>query len=172
MVLMGVHTGIRLSDCSNLSWARIDIEHELLRYTAGKTGTLMQVPLHSDLVQYLETVPTSDDPNAPLFPSLAGKATGGGNGLSAAFGKLQTRAGIDCQFGSPKTGCGRQMKQLSFHSLRHTAASRLANSGVSIDTRKNILGHTSDFIHEKYTHSDLSRETAAISRQPSLLSSP
>jgi integrase len=172
MVLFAVHTGIRLSDSASLTWARIDVEQSLLRYTAKKTGTKIQVPLHNDLLQYLETIPAGDEPNAPLFPSLAGRATGGGNGLSAAFGRLLISAEIDSPLGAEKTGRGRQLKALSFHSLRHSAASRLGNSGVSIDTSKNILGHTSDAVHEKYRHTDLTREREAISRQTSLLCSP
>ena len=43
-------------------------------------------------------------------------------------------------------------KGYTIHSWRHTAATRLAEAGVGVETRKRILGHTADATAERYDH--------------------
>ena len=43
----------------------------------------------------------------------------------------------------------------SFHSLRHSFNSFLANSGVSQDTRKKYTGHSTNSANNRYTHEDV-----------------
>jgi integrase len=83
--------------------------------------------MHLDLVTYFESLPVSDDPNAPLFPSLYRKTSGSHGGLSNGFSRLMKLAGIRTPLGPEKRGKGRQFKALGFHSLRHSFISRLAN---------------------------------------------
>jgi len=49
----------------------------------------------------------------------------------------------------------------SIHSWRHTAATRLAESGVDIETRKRILGHTEDVTARRYDHDEHLEEVRA-----------
>ena len=49
----------------------------------------------------------------------------------------------------------------TFHSWRHTAATRLAASGVGVETRKRILGHTRDDTAERYDHDEHIEEMRA-----------
>lgn len=50
------------------------------------------------------------------------------------------------------------------HALRHTAASRLIALGVDIYTVKNILGHSSIKVTERYAHMNLSELRGAIDK--------
>jgi integrase len=77
-------------------------------------------------------------------------------------------AGIRAPLGPEKNGKGRQFKALGFHSLRHSFISKLANSEVPEDVRKQIVGHSSDDIHRRYVHLDLSFHARAIANLPSL----
>jgi len=47
--------------------------------------------------------------------------------------------------------------------------SRLANLEVLPDVRKQLAGHSSDEIHRRYVHLDLSLQAKAIERLPSVL---
>jgi integrase len=61
-------------------------------------------------------------------------------------------------------GKGRQFQTLGFHSLRHSFVSRLANAEVSADVRKQIVGHSSDEIHQRYVHLELALQKSALSK--------
>jgi integrase len=82
------------------------------------------------------------------------------------------RADIRVPLGSEKRGKGRRFKALGFHSLRHSFISRLANAEVPADVRKQLVGHSSDDIHRRYVHLDLSLQTKAIAGLSSLLPAP
>ena len=175
MILLGYHTGIRLSDAANLTWANVDLLKRILVFRARKTAGRAKggkkdsvVYMHPDVVTYFESLPASDDPNAPIFPSLYRKSPGSHGGLSNAFGRLMHLAGIRAPLGPEKQGKGRQFKALGFHSLRHSFISTLANSEVPADVRKQIVGHSSEDIHRRYVHLDLLLQEKAIANLPSL----
>jgi integrase len=177
MILIGAHTGMRLHDAANLTWQNIDLVGRMLtfrdektssRKTRGKRDTV--IFLHDDLVAYLESLPTNDNPQAPLFPSLFGKPSGSHSGLSNSFNRLMAKAAIRAPLSKEKNGKGRRFRALGFHSLRHTFISKLANAEISPDVRKEITGHSSDEIHRRYVHLELDAQRRAIAKIPTLLS--
>ena len=56
--------------------------------------------------------------------------------------------------------------KLSFHSLRHTYVSQLANAGIAPDVRQLLSGHTDDKSHAVYTHTKLDTLRKAIETLP------
>jgi integrase len=176
MVLFGVHCGLRLGDAAGLSWANVDLAARTLTFEAQKTSRRKQakdkistVCLHGDVVAYLEALPAGDDPSQALFPTLRERGVNGGRGLSQEFIALMGKAGIRSPMGVQKSGLGRQFSKLSFHSLRHSFISRLANVEVSSDVRKELSGHSNDAVHDRYVHLDLSLQRSAIAKLPSVL---
>ena len=176
MILLGYHTGIRLHDAANLAWDNLDLQDNVLRFEAEKTSRRAKrrdretiIYIHLDLIKYFSELPAGDDPHQALFPSLSGLKSGSHGGLSNRFGALMRNAGIDAEPGDTKSGKGRQFMALSFHSLRHTFISNLANAGVSQDVRKQMSGHSSDEIHRRYTHLDVSTQKQAIEQLQSVL---
>jgi len=63
---------------------------------------------------------------------------------------------------------GRAFNKLSFHSLRHTYVSQLANAGIAPDVRKLLAGHSDDRSHAVYTHTQLDTLRAAVGKLPSI----
>jgi integrase len=55
-----------------------------------------------------------------------------------------------------------EIKGLRFHDLRHTFASRLVGKGVDIVRVKELLGHSSVRITERYTHSSQEEKRKAV----------
>ena len=58
----------------------------------------------------------------------------------------------------PKTGAVR----VTWHTLRHTFASRLLERGVDIMTVKELLGRSTVTVTMRYTHTNLSSKVAAV----------
>jgi integrase len=177
MILCAWNTGIRLSDAANLTWANIDLQVEILTFREGKTAARKRgkakdtvVCLHRDLSAWLLSLPAGDRPDAPLFPTLLGKPSGSHGGLSNAFSRLMDKARIrqPATGASERTGKGRTFRALGFHSFRHAFISRLANADVPADVRKSLAGHSSDEVHRRYVHLDVSTQRRAIDGLPSL----
>ena len=170
MILLGYHAGLRLQDASNLKWENIDQSEWTLKFEEMKTArrkrkedSSTRIVLHHDLIDWLKKQKAGIG-KAPLFPRLHGRAPGSAQGLSNEFGSLMRKADIKPSPGKAARGKGRTFQKFSFHSLRHSMVSNLANAGVEADIRKQISGHSSDSIHRRYVHMDLSRQKTAVDK--------
>jgi hypothetical protein len=54
------------------------------------------------------------------------------------------------------------MKDLCFHSLRHTFASNLAMKGIDLSSIQELLGHKSIGMAKRYSHATPERKKKAI----------
>jgi integrase len=167
MVLLGYYTGARLSDCANMRWENVDLLSVVFDFVPQKTqrkNKRVVVPIHPNLLTHLEKCAATDRPEIYLCPALTNKPTCGKNGLSTQFSRIMAKTGID-----PQTGPGfgvRRFSRLSFHSLRHSFNSGLANAGVSQEIRRKLTGHSSDAVNTGYTHLDLENLKAAVDALP------
>jgi integrase len=108
-------------------------------------------------------------PSAFLFRSLAGKSGGGKSGLSMAFKRIMEQAEVDAGVARLSSGAkGRSFSLRSFHSLRHSFISALANSGVSSELRRRLSRHATEEMHAVYTHHELETIRQAVSAIPRL----
>jgi integrase len=162
LILLGFYTGARLMDLSRLSWDAIDLAGGLITLTQGKTGTKVTIPIHPALAQHLLLV--AGDSTGPLCPALSRLPTTGRDGLSAQFIGLMGAADIDPEVVQTSKNA---FSTKSFHALRHSFTSLLANSGVSADLRMKLTGHRSLDVHQRYTHHELEILRAAIGALPS-----
>jgi integrase len=174
MILCGLATGLRLGDIARLEWGQIDLRAGVLKLTAQKTGGTQTIPLHTNFQAWLKNQ-TRGIGKAPVFPDLHGKKSGGCSGLSATFKKLMETAGVlgtivrrgvgdRSNIEGNKARTGRQTSSLTFHSLRHTATSQMANAGIEADQRKAITGHSDDRVHDRYTHYEMDTLKEAVKK--------
>jgi integrase len=164
-ILLGYYTGARLGDVANMCWNAIDLDKSVIRFTPSKTKKPVTVPLHDDLRRELLKRPGIG--KAFVFPSLAGKGTGGRHGLSGRFAAIMEKAGVEGTKTRHAYG-GRALSNLSFHSLRHSFNSAMANAGVSQEIRQKLTGHVSAEVNAHYTHHELEPLRAAISAIPKI----
>lgn len=168
VILLGYYTSLRLRDITELEWSAVHGETLKIRPSKTKrTGKTVTIPLHACFMRWLQKQ-TRGIAKAKLFPSLAGKPTGGQWALSGLFAKLMEKAEVKGQILRKGGGKGRQTSSLSFHSLRHTMISELANAGVSAELRKKLAGHSDDKSHAAYTHHELETMRAAVQKLPEL----
>lgn len=169
VILAGYFTGLRLRDITELTWDSIDLEARLLRTKTKKTGTHVTIPLHPDLSAWLSSR-TRGIAKAPVFPDLAGQAGTGRNGLSMQFRNIMNTAGVKGNVlrKRAKGGHGRTQMSLTFHSLRHSFVSAMANAGVAPELRQKLAGHSDYKSHSIYTHHELENLRAAVAKVPGL----
>jgi integrase len=169
LILTAFYIGARLGDCANLRWRNVDLVSEIktIRFVTGKTGKEIVAVIHPVLEEYLLSLPTAESDDALLFPSLAERVT---SSLSREF-KLLMEAARIAQHVIRKRGedgSGRSVNALSFHSLRHSFSSLLANAGIAEETRMALTGHTTREMQQHYTHRELAILRDAVAVLPRL----
>ncbi len=163
-IIIGATTGLRLGDVARLTWGCLSADGKTLTVETRKTGKTVILPVHPDLTAWLKKQPRGIG-NAYMLPSLADQTTGGKHGLSLQFRRLMDAAGITAKV-IHRQGAGRTTSSKSFHSLRHTFVSGLANADVPADVRQRLAGHADDKTHQRYTHHELETLRAAIAKLP------
>jgi integrase len=170
LILAGYFTGGRLTDLARLTWSNIDLSERTILFVQKKTGAEVKVPIHPDLYDHLSLLPGVDGrPDKPVFPALFKKPGAGKSGLSMAFKRIMERAGIADGVARQKIGeKGRNVSALSFHSLRHSFTSAMANANVPAEIRQKLTGHADSKSHVTYTHHELATVRRAIDSVPRL----
>ena len=169
-ILCGYYTGLRLRDVTELRSESVDPDLSKLELIPRKTrrnkkNRKIVLPIHPQFAEWLRKQ-TRGIGKAPVFPTLAGRTGGGKSGLSMAFKRIMERAGIRGRILRERNGAGRAQSSLSFHSLRHTFNSALANADVAQEIRQKLTGHASAAMNEVYTHRKLEPLSKAIGKIP------
>ncbi len=139
LILLGGHTGLRLGDILGLTHKNVHKGNLVVR--SAKTGETVTIPITPPVHRWI------GEKTGPLFPLLSSKTI---QTVSGTFTRIMDRAGVEREVETPGGDVGRR----SFHSLRHSFASWLANADVHSDVRKKLTGHKADGIHARYTHHD------------------
>lgn len=178
-IRVGYFTGMRLGDIANLTWGKVDLANRVIEYVPQKTSRRVRaggkpkkltVPIHPELDAALSKLAGADgSPSAFLFPSLAGRTSGGKSGLSSTFLKFMGKAGVDAGVRREKSGkSGRTVRARTFHALRHTNVSALGNAGASLEHRKLIVGHAKETMTERYSHIEAETLRPSVEKIPGL----
>jgi integrase len=162
LLLIAYYTGARLSECCRVTWEDIDLTEGVIRFPITKTGKAHLLPLHTELAKHLERI--AGDALGPVMPKLAGVRVSGRRGLSQHFLNLMREAGLDAQ--EVDNGRNRVQHKRTFHALRHSFTSALANAGVSPELRMKLTGHKSAAVHQGYTHTELQTLKNALAKLP------
>lgn len=162
MILIAYYTGARLSECSRVRKEDIDFERGVIAFPKTKQGKVHTTVLHPDLARVLRSAP-----DGYVCPILSQTPANSNVGLSNTFSRLMQEAGIDP--GLVKGSGKRRVSKRSFHSLRHTYNSILANQGVSSEVRMLLLGHTTATVNRGYTHHEHKVLAEALERLPGVV---
>lgn len=168
LILAGLYTGARLVDLARLKWSNVDLAEKTISFWQRKTRRAVKIPIHTELLDHLIAIPSHDSDDEPVFPTLYDKPGAGKSGLSMAFKRLMEKSGVAAGQGRvrKKGGVGRSTSNLSFHSLRHSFNSILANAGVAQEIRQKLTGHANSDMNTLYTHHELATIRAAIEQMP------
>lgn len=170
-ILAGFTTGMRLGDVVTLRWESVDFDNGVIHFRQRKTQSSEDeetvIGLHVDLEAYLKELTVSERKGF-IFPSLGRRRSAGSHGLSNEFARIMERANIQSPTIRERKGSGRTVRALSFHSLRHSAASHVFTGKVVEESVKRVTGHGRGQAHKTYLHVDLEAVKAAASMIPRL----
>lgn len=164
MVLLGLCTGQRLQDCAKARAEQFGMagQYRVWNLTQGKTKTTVAIPLVEPLASHISKL-LATKTTGYLAPKLSVLPSGSTNGLAYQFSRLLDDAKIErIKEAKQKGSKGQSRASKTFHSLRHTTNSLMANAGISQDIRRKILGHTNDATNTAYTHMDISTNAAGL----------
>ena len=169
-ILVGYTTGMRLQDVANLRWSSLDVKNGVLSFVQKKGDKRTVIGLHPDLEDWITRQTVQDDPEAYVFPSLANRSGAGRNGLSKAFERIMSKAGVVGRVLRERTpeGKGRMIQSLSFHSFRHGAATAVFKNAALKDIARRVTAHTSRGVVDRYIHEDIEAIREATNLIPRL----
>jgi integrase/recombinase XerD len=131
-------TGLRLGEVLQLKVTDVDSGRMVLRVEQGKWKKDRNVMLGPSLLESLRTYWKRYRPRHWLFPGKDPARPVHPTMIQRAFILAKHEARI--------------RKQVSFHSLRHSFATQLLDSGVNVRTIQALLGHRSLGTTQRYTH--------------------
>src|SRR5262249_19677971 len=127
VVDLAAHTGLRLSDLLCLSWS--DVGENAITFATGKSRGRHEaiIPLYDDLRAVLARIPK----RATIV-------------LTSSKRRPWTADGFGSSFNSAKPAAGIAEKDLHFHDLRGTAATKFYIAGLPIRVIAEILAWSED----------------------------
>ena len=147
LVIVALHTGMRREKHAHLEWEHVDFHTRTLLVTRSKSGEGRRVPMNRVVVRRSRLCAKHGRSFAAwCSPRREGE-------FLHNFGRAWAKAVKDAE-----------ITDLRFHDLRHTAASRLVMAGVDLYTVKEILGHTTLVMTQRYAHLSPEHQRQAVER--------
>lgn len=153
IALLSLHTGLRAGEIFNLRGNDLDFKNDLIRVTDPKN----KITRHAYMTGAVKDMLKNREPDKPeglVFPARNGKKI---ENVSKSFRQVIK----DLKFNEDVTD---RRQRVTFHTLRHTFASWLALQGESLITIKEMLGHKSTAMTERYSHLIPDHKKAAAAR--------
>jgi site-specific recombinase XerD len=157
MILLAVQTGLRVSELAGLTCADVELGAGAHVHCVGKGRKERRTPLLPLTVGVLRTwlAERGGSPLDSLFPTTTGKPLS----RDAIEHRITHHASSAAQI-SPSM----RAKHITAHTLRHTAAMRLLQSGVDLTVIALWLGHEQVSTTNIYLHADMSQKERALAR--------
>ncbi|MDQ8192358.1 tyrosine-type recombinase/integrase [Roseibacillus persicicus] len=166
-IILAAHTGLRRENIIRLKWTEVALSERklhvrLVKQRYGKKPKVGSIPLTAAAFNAVSSQVGNNE--TYVFDELSKLK---GSDPNNRFNKIMAKAKVPKR----KTLQGGIEVKRSFHSLRHTFTSLLANRDIAPEIRQELTGHTSSEIHQIYT--DLGDEVLrdAIGKLPSLSNS-
>jgi integrase len=146
LVRFALNTGLRIGELFDLRWSNVDLEKDVLNVFAAKTQKTRTVPINTEARKVLECWALGKKNEFVFYNPETGKP----------FVDLQAGFALACKKA--------EIEGVTWHTLRHTFASRLVSRGVDIVTVQQLLGHSTVTVTMRYTHTNLDSKRAAVAR--------
>lgn len=153
VVNIALATGARRGEILNLTWSTVDFVRGLVIIEDSKNGERRTIPLFGKCLDLLRGWwKKSGQPKKGFIFAGSGQ---GPFDIRKSWAKAIKKAGLS---------------DFRFHDLRHTCASYLAMSGVSIGVIAEILGHKTLQMTKRYSHLDQEHKKSVLEELENKLS--
>jgi integrase len=146
LIRFALNTVLRVGEIFSLRWSNADLQRGILAVFASETQTIREIPINAETRKVLEAWKLSKKNEGVFYNPQTGKP----------FVDLKTGFALACE----KSG----ISGVTWHTLRHTFASRLVKSGVDIVTVKELLGHSSISVTMRCAHTNIESKRAAVAK--------
>jgi len=153
MALLSLYTGLRAGEVFNLKGHDLDFENGIIRISDPKNNTMRYAYMTDAVKDMLQR-------RSPAIPGdLIFKNSNGGKfqQIPKVFRKIVNDLGFN-------NGVEDRREAVTYHSMRHTFASWLAIQGESLITLKELLGHKTTAMSERYAHLIPDTKRTAVSK--------
>lgn len=133
MLFLLIDTGIRINELLNIKICNINFYNNTVYLTNTKSHKPRSVPFSNHVSEILKCYINQFNLKDELFEMTY-------TGCMAVFNRIKNKLNLN---------------NFHPHMLRHTFASRLHKNGATVFEIKNLLGHSSVSITERYIHFDL-----------------
>lgn len=148
MILLTLNTGLRRGELFKLKWTDLDMQKKILTVEGdqAKSGHTRHVLLNTEAVTILESWKRQSETVHVFSSPVTGAPF---NNISNAWASLRNRA---------------TLVDFRFHDIRHTFASKLIMTEVDLYTVKELLGHSTIQMTERYAHLAPEHKVAAVEK--------
>jgi len=144
LVRFAIHTGLRLGEILNLRWEEVDLEGGMLHLIVRKNRRMLEMPLNDDALGVVKGWHGIRKCEYVFYnPETGGQWKDLWLGLKKA-----------CR----KAGLG----DITWHTMRHTFATRLNGKGADIVILKELLGHADIKTTMRYAHTNRQAKASAV----------
>ena len=159
LIMVGLYTGLRLTDCVHLK--ADNIKGGTISLTPKKTEQKeirVRIPLHSILKAELDSTGITEGYYFPNLVAMSDKGKLRWHVCKLFSSCLQTT--------TTQEGRRRKVPVKGFHALRATFLTRLAEKGVSLPIMESLAGHLNPAMTSHYIRPDEDVKKSAISTLP------
>jgi site-specific recombinase XerD len=144
---VALHTGMRRKEQYELTWGCVDFERKLITIAQSKNGEMRHVPMNKTVAERLHSLYATSSPAGRIFLS-----SGSGEPLSGPRHWFEPAV------------ADAKLENFTWHSLRHTFASRLVMADVNLRTVQQLMGHKTLQMTVRYAHLAPDHQLAAVER--------
>ena len=141
IIIFAVETGCRRGEILSLQWKDVNLFKKVVTIFGKKTGERRTIPLTKRVCEVLKEREKVRTKVRSITEDLV---------FTHPEGR---RVNIRTLRGNFEAACGKaQIQDFRFHDLRHTFASRLAQTGVDPYAIQKLMGHRTFLTTQRYAH--------------------
>ena len=142
LAYLALHTGLRFGEIASLTVGDIDFTNNIVQVKDAKAGSRQAYMTEEVKNMLLDRLPAETKMSNLVFPNTQGGTL---KRMDKIFKETVDEIGLNNEVTS-------KSQRAVFHSLRHTFASWLAINGTPLYTIKELMGHKTLTMTERYAH--------------------